>query len=426
MYRLPSCAERVPPTWLAPGLDQGPSSLLPRGTSFGRSVQPRPPFFRRGRRSDLSARGRIPPILKCLGASSPPTPLNGYTFTLFCRHQCWHGRPSIRLQTIHVHYCERLVSFLTHDNSSSIQHLGDECRAEPQELQLRSPRSFQRYVVDPYQLSRLVLSPLDLAVVVMFLVQRCLLQPRTSVSVRRPQSSLECGHVLAHCADFLFRPQGCSIHSLDRKPCLPTQHHHVGGHSCARLWRRPVAHQDQWHELVPLLLRLSARRLQTPAQRPKAPFYEPVAPGVVGRSPSLVYPKQTAHLQYYFGPEIRALVTMQLPESSVPSYNFEHQFSSDGRGLLVRDREALEPLREVAPHHKAVLGPDRSDRVGSGEVHGQSFHRNPNDVLVEWLPPSPTSLQHCTVELVADPAHVGSHSGPVETLLCQRQGACRA
>ena len=51
-----------PPTWLALGLDQGPSSLLPRGTSFGRSVQPRPPFFRRGRRSDLSARGRVPPI----------------------------------------------------------------------------------------------------------------------------------------------------------------------------------------------------------------------------------------------------------------------------------------------------------------------------------------------------------------------------
>ena len=62
MYRLPSCAKRVPPTWLALGLDQGPSSLLPRGTSFGRSVQPRPPFFRRGRRSDLSARGRVPPI----------------------------------------------------------------------------------------------------------------------------------------------------------------------------------------------------------------------------------------------------------------------------------------------------------------------------------------------------------------------------
>ena len=206
----------------------------------------------------------------------------------------------------------RRISFMP---SSSIQHLGDECRAEPRELQLRSPGSFQRYVVDPYQLSCLVLSPLDLAVVVMYLVQRCPLQPRTSVSVSRPQSPLECGHVLTHCADFLFRHQGCSIHSLDRKPCLPTQHHHVGGHSCARLWRRPVAHQDQWHELVPLLLRLSARCLQTPAQRHKTPFYEPVAPGVVGRSP---------HLQYYLGHEIRALVTMQLSESSVPSYNFEY------------------------------------------------------------------------------------------------------
>ena len=133
--------------------------------------------------------GGFLPSRKCLGASSPPTPLNGYTFTLFRRHPCRHGRPSIRLQTIHMHYCERLVPFPTHNNSSSIQHLGDECRAEPRELQLRSPRSFQCYVVDPYQLSRLVLSPLDLAVVVMFLVQRCPLQPRTSVSVRRPPAS---------------------------------------------------------------------------------------------------------------------------------------------------------------------------------------------------------------------------------------------
>ena len=130
--------------------------------------------------------GGFLPSRKCLGASSPPTPLNGYTFTLFRRHPCRHGRPSIRLQTIHVHYCERLVSFPAHDNSSSIQHLGDEGQAEPRELQLRSPCSFQRYVVDPYQLSRLVLSPLDLAVIVMFLVQRCPLQPRTGVSVRRP------------------------------------------------------------------------------------------------------------------------------------------------------------------------------------------------------------------------------------------------
>ena len=370
--------------------------------------------------------GGFLPSRKCLSASSPPTPSNGYTFTLFRRHPCRHGRPSIRLQTIHMHYCERLVPFPAHDNSSSIQHLGDEGRAEPRELQLRSPCSFQRYVVDPYQLSRLVLSPLDLTVVVVFLVQRCPLQPRPRVPVRRPQSSLECGHVLAHCAGFLFRSQGCSIHSLDRKPRLPTQHHHVGGHSCARLWRRPVAHQDQWHELVPLLLRLSARRFQTSAQRPETPFYESVAPGVVGRSPRLVYPKQAAHLQYHFGSEIRALVAVQLPKSSVPSHNLEHQFSSDGGGLLVRDREALEPLREVAPHHKAVLVPGRSDRVRPGDVHGQSFHRHPDDVLVERLPPSPTSLQHRAVALVADPAHVGSHSRPVKSLLSQRHGARRA
>ena len=78
--------------------------------------------------------GGFLPSRKCLGTSSPPTPLKGYTFTLFHRHPCRHGRPSIRLQTIHVHYRERLVPFPTHDNSSSIKHLGDECWAEPRVL----------------------------------------------------------------------------------------------------------------------------------------------------------------------------------------------------------------------------------------------------------------------------------------------------
>ena len=72
MYRLPSCAERIPPTWLAPGLDQDPSSLLLRGTSFGSSVQHRPPYFRRGRRTDLSARGRVPPISEVPGRVLTP------------------------------------------------------------------------------------------------------------------------------------------------------------------------------------------------------------------------------------------------------------------------------------------------------------------------------------------------------------------
>ena len=93
---------------------------------------------------------------KCLGAPSPPTPLNGYTSTLLCRHSCRHGRSSIRLQAIHMHHCERLVSFPAHDDPSSIQYFGDEHRAKPRELQLRSPSSFQRYVVNPYQLSSLL------------------------------------------------------------------------------------------------------------------------------------------------------------------------------------------------------------------------------------------------------------------------------
>ena len=93
--------------------------------------------------------------------------------------------------------------------------------SEPRELQLRSPCSFQRYVMNPYQLSRLIFSPLDFSVVVMFLMQRCPLQPRTGVPVCWSQSSLECGHILAHRAFFLLRTQGCPIHSLDRKFANP-------------------------------------------------------------------------------------------------------------------------------------------------------------------------------------------------------------
>ena len=109
-------------------------------------------------------------------------------------------------------------------------------RTPYQVLPLRQARALSLCVFSPFP----GLGALDLTVVVMFLMQSRPLQPRTSVPVRRPQSSLECGHILAH----LFRPQGCSIHSLDRKSCLATQHHHVGGHSRACLWRRPVAHQD--------------------------------------------------------------------------------------------------------------------------------------------------------------------------------------
>ena len=107
MYCLRLRAECVPPTWLAPGLDQGPSSLLPAWYQFWsfRSFLPSP---------------------KCLGVPSPRTPLNSYTSTLLCRHPCRHGCSSLRLQAIHMHHCERLVSFPTHDDLSPVQYFGDE------------------------------------------------------------------------------------------------------------------------------------------------------------------------------------------------------------------------------------------------------------------------------------------------------------
>ena len=142
-----------------------------------------------------------------------------------------------------MHHSERLVLFPAHDDPSPVQYFGDEYWTEPREL--------QRYVVNPYQLSGLVFSPLNFTVVVMFLMQCRLLQPLTGVSVRRSQPPLERGHVLAHRGFFLFRPQGCPIHGQDLKLCLPAQHHHVGGHPLASLWRSSVAHQDEGHELVP-------------------------------------------------------------------------------------------------------------------------------------------------------------------------------
>ena len=48
MYRLPSCAECVPPTWLAPGLDQGPSSLLPARYQFWSFRAAPPSLFQAG------------------------------------------------------------------------------------------------------------------------------------------------------------------------------------------------------------------------------------------------------------------------------------------------------------------------------------------------------------------------------------------
>ena len=89
------------------GLNRARARCSPRGTSFGRSMQPRQ--FRRG--PTYLRGGGFLPSRKCLGAPSPQTPLKGYTFTLFRCHPCRHGHSSIRLQAIHMHHSEWLVSF---------------------------------------------------------------------------------------------------------------------------------------------------------------------------------------------------------------------------------------------------------------------------------------------------------------------------
>ena len=72
MYRLPSCAECVSPTWLALGLDQSPSSLLPAWYQFWSFRAAPPSQFRRGRRTDLYPRGRVPPIPEVPGRALTP------------------------------------------------------------------------------------------------------------------------------------------------------------------------------------------------------------------------------------------------------------------------------------------------------------------------------------------------------------------
>ena len=190
-----------------------------------------------------------------------------------------------------MHHSERLVLFPAHNDPSPVQYFGDKYGTEPRELQLRSTNSSQCYVMNPYQLPGLVFSPLNFAVVVMFLMQRRSLPLATPPGVRPRTRS----------PSFLPLPApGASRTWPGPGVALPAQHHHVGGHPRASLWRSPVAHQDEGHELVPLLLHLPARRLQAPAQRPEASFYESVAPWVVRCSPCLVYPEQLTHLQHHF------------------------------------------------------------------------------------------------------------------------------
>ena len=126
MYCLPSRAECVPPTWLAPGLDQGPSSLLPVWYQFWSFHAAPPSQFRRGLRTGLSPRGRVP--------SSQEVPGRALTLDSFKQphiHTALHGRFSLRLQAINMHHRERLVSFPAHDDPSPVQYFGDECRTKP-------------------------------------------------------------------------------------------------------------------------------------------------------------------------------------------------------------------------------------------------------------------------------------------------------
>ena len=96
----------------------------------------------------------------------------------------------------------------------------------------RPPVLSQHDIMDQYQLSRLVFSPLDLAIIVVPLMQCRSLQSLPGTMVHCSQSVLERCYILTHSLLLLVRPQGHPDHGLDRKSRLPTEHHHVA----------PVAH----------------------------------------------------------------------------------------------------------------------------------------------------------------------------------------
>ena len=110
------------------GLIRARACCSPRGTSFGRSMQPRPPISSGDGGPAYLRRGGFLPLRKCLGALSTSTHLNSYTSTLLRRHPCRHGCSSICFQAIHMHYRER---FPAYDYASPVQHLGDEYWALP-------------------------------------------------------------------------------------------------------------------------------------------------------------------------------------------------------------------------------------------------------------------------------------------------------
>ena len=205
------------------GLIRARACRSPCGTSFGCSMQPRPPSSGGEGGPAYLRGGGFLPLLKCLDALSTSTPINSYTSTLLRHHPCRHGRSSVRLQVIHMHYRERFVLLPAHDYSSPVQHFVDECWAVQWELQFGSAVSSQRYVVNSYQLSGLVLSSLHLAVIVMFLMQRHSLQSLAGVPVCCPQSVLACSHILTHSPLLFVRPQGRPVHGLiGSRLCWPS------------------------------------------------------------------------------------------------------------------------------------------------------------------------------------------------------------
>ena len=97
-----------------------------------------------------------------------------------------------------MHHSERFVLFLAHDYAFPVQHLGGKYWTVPLELQLRSAVSSQHYVVNPYQLSGLVLSPLNFTVIVMFLMHcaRCSPSLPFHDGDNNGIGVLPCGHLL--------------------------------------------------------------------------------------------------------------------------------------------------------------------------------------------------------------------------------------
>ena len=88
MYRLPLCAGRGPRPGLLLGLIRARARCSRAVPVLAVPCSPALPFSGGDGGATYLRGGGFLPSRKCLSASSPPTPLNGYTFTLFRRHPC--------------------------------------------------------------------------------------------------------------------------------------------------------------------------------------------------------------------------------------------------------------------------------------------------------------------------------------------------